>query len=290
MLLVRYRHRSASHPSVGVLEASEVRRVDAPRMGALLGLPVAEIRARLESAGDAVGVGDVTLLAPIDGRTEVWAAGVTYARSRDARIEESVTGDVYSRVYDAERPELFFKAAAWRVVTDGDPVAIRDDSPLNVPEAELAVVANAGGEIVGWTVCDDVSSRSIEGANPLYLPQAKIYAGSCALATGIRPAWELDASALDVSLEVHRGSALAWSGKISTERLRRTPAELLRHLFAADQFPEGVVLSTGTGIVPEIDFTLLEGDEVVISVDQVGTLRNSVMVGKSGFSWLAARS
>lgn len=289
MLLVRYRHGETRRPLVGVLDGPEVSSIDAPSVGGLLSLPLAEIRARLESGGETVPAAEVTLLAPIDGRTEVWAAGVTYARSRDARMEESVTADVYGLVYDADRPELFFKAAAWRVVTDGEPIAIRADSALNVPEAELAVVANARGDIVGWTVCNDVSSRSIEGANPLYLPQAKVYAGSCALATGIRPAWNLDVFALEISLEVRRAHGLAWSGTINTEQLRRTPSELLGHLFVGDYFPEGVVLSTGTGIVPEMDFTLLEGDEVVITIDEIGALRNRVSVGKSDFAWLAAR-
>jgi 2-dehydro-3-deoxy-D-arabinonate dehydratase len=289
MFLVRYQYGESGAPFVGVLEGPEVRRVDAPGIGALLSLPIAEIRERLECAADPVPVADVTLRAPIDGRMEVWAAGVTYARSRDARMEESTTADVYSLVYDADRPELFFKAVAWRVVTDGEPIAIRGDSPLNVPEAELAVVANADGDIVGWTVSDDVSSRSIEGANPLYLPQAKVYAGSCALATGIRPAWEVATDALNVFLEVRRGGVMAWSGTINTERLRRPPSELLSYLFAGDQFPEGVILSTGTGIVPEMDFALQEGDEVLITIDEVGTLRNSVRVGKASFAWLAAR-
>ena len=154
----------------------------------------------------------------------------------------------------------------------------------------MAVVANADAEIIGWTVCDDVSSRSIEGANPLYLPQAKVYAGSCALASGIRPAWEVDTAALDVCLEVRRDGGSAWSGTVSTDQLRRTPPELLSHLFAADQFPDGVILSTGTGIVPELDFTLQEGDEVVITIDEVGTLSNPLRVGKTTFGWLAARS
>ena len=153
------------------------------------------------------------LLPPIDGGTEVWAAGVTYARSRSAREEESSVSRVYELVYEADRPELFFKSVAWRVVTDGEPIGIRQDSDVNVPEAELALVVNAAGETVGYTVCNDVSSRSIEGENPLYLPQAKMYAGSCALASGIRPAWEVtDPGRLGIELEVSRAGGTGLAG------------------------------------------------------------------------------
>jgi 2-dehydro-3-deoxy-D-arabinonate dehydratase len=227
------------------------------------------------------------LLPPVDGRMEVWAAGVTYARSREARMEESSVADVYERVYGAERPELFFKAVPWRVVTDDEPIAIRRDSELNVPEAELAVVLNSVGETIGFTVCNDVSSRTIEGENPLYLPQAKVYAGSCALSSAIRPAWELDGGNLEITLEVRRDREIAWSGRVSTGQLRRTPAELSAFLFEEEQFPDGVILSTGTGIVPEMEFTLAVGDVVSITVDQVGTLSNHVVAGKGELAWLA---
>jgi len=287
MLLVRYRREHGGGPEVGVLEGGVVRHVEAAGIGALLRLSAVEIRERLESVREPVAVSDVSLLAPLDGRMEVWAAGVTYERSRSARMEESTTADVYDHVYGARRPELFFKAVAWRVVTDGEPVGLRSDSHLNVPEAELAAVANAYGEIVGWTVCNDMSSRSIEGENPLYLPQAKVFAGSCALATGIRPAWEIETAALNISLEVRRGGTVAWAGSVNTDQLRRTPTELISYLFAGEQFPEGVVLSTGTGIVPGMDFGLVDGDEVIVTVDRVGALRNVVRVGKEYFTWLA---
>src|SRR5262249_17628978 len=144
-------------------------------------------------------------LPPVDGLTEVWASGVTYHRSREARIEESGDGDVYARVYDAVRPELFFKAVAWRAGGGGDPVGGGAGSPSNTPEPELALVLNAAAELVGLTVCNDVSSRSIEGDNPLYLPQAKVYTGSCALGPGIRPAWEVDdPNALSISCTISR--------------------------------------------------------------------------------------
>jgi 2-dehydro-3-deoxy-D-arabinonate dehydratase len=195
----------------------------------------------------------------------------------DARVEESQTQDVYSRVYAADRPELFFKSVAWRVVTDGEPIAVRPDCSVTVPEPELAVVVTATGEVLGYTVCDDVSSRDIEGENPLYLPQAKVYAGSCALATGIRPAWEVpDWSRLEVSVAVLRDGATVFAGTTSTARMRRTVDELVECLFRAQDFPAGAVLSTGTGIVPDLDFTLRPGDVVDVTVAEVGTLSNPV--------------
>lgn len=240
----------------------------------LLALPAAEVRALVTAtaAGEPTAA-PVRLLAPVDGRMEVWAAGVTYRRSREARIAESSERSVYEKVYDADRPELFFKAVPWRVVTDGDPVAVRADSALNVPEPELGVVVNRHAEIVGYTVVDDVSSRSIEGENPLYLPQAKVYAGSCAIAPGIAPAWEVpDPLALEVSMTVRRGDGIAFHGTISTSALRRSPGELVRFLFDGQPYPDGVVLATGTGIVPELDFTLLTGDVVDIGIAGVGRL------------------
>jgi 2-dehydro-3-deoxy-D-arabinonate dehydratase len=276
VLLIRYRRRGKSDPEVGALEGARIRVVDADGIGGLLRHSIEEIRALVTGTGEEIALADVTLLAPVDGRMEVWAAGVTYARSRQARMEESATGDVYSRVYDAERPELFFKALPWRVVTDGEPIAVRRDSPLNVPEAELAAAVTAGGEIAGWTVCNDVSSRSIEGANPLYLPQAKVYAGSCALAAGIRPAWEVDAGALVIDIEVTRDGVATWSGRVGTDQLRRSPAGLVAHLYAEQPFPDGAILSTGTGIVPGMEWSLSDGDIVTISIDGVGRLRNPV--------------
>src|SRR4051794_36555517 len=173
-------------------------------------------------AGDVVP-GTPRLLAPLDGRTEVWAAGVTYERSRDARMEESSEQSVYDRVYAARRPELFFKSVAWRVVTDGEPIAVRSDSAVTVPEPELAVVVTAAAEVFGYTVCDDVSSRDIEGENPLYLPQAKVYAGSCSLATGIRPAWEVpDPGALGIGVRVTRTGDTVFEGATSTARMHRS--------------------------------------------------------------------
>jgi 2-dehydro-3-deoxy-D-arabinonate dehydratase len=249
------------------------------RIAELLALPAADLRALVTGLpGPTHELAGVTLLPPVDGRTEVWAAGVTYERSRDARVEESSERSVYERVYDAERPELFLKSVAWRVVTDGEPIAVRDDSALNVPEPELGLVVNADGDVVGYVVVDDVSSRTIEGTNPLYLPQAKIYAGSCAVSTGIRPAWEVpDAHALDITMTVRRGTGIAFHGTVSTSRLRRTADDLVGHLYHGQSFPDGAVLSTGTGIVPDIDFTLRPGDVVEIDISEVGRLTNSVV-------------
>jgi 2-dehydro-3-deoxy-D-arabinonate dehydratase len=172
------------------------------------------------------------------------------------------------------------------VVIDGEPIAIRPDSELNVPEPELAVLANAAGDVVGYLACNDVSSRSIEGANPLYLPQAKCYAGSTALSALVRPAWEVDAGALGISLSITRDGAEVFAGQTGTDRMRRTPAELLDYLFRCEHHPDGVVLSTGTGIVPDVTFSLREGDEVSIAIGSVATLVNPVVVGKEELAFL----
>jgi len=185
-------------------------------------------------------------MSPIDGSTEVWAAGVTYDRSRSARQEERAVSSVYELVYEADRSELFDKSAAWRVVTDGEPADIRLGSGLDVPEAELALVLSAEGRIVGDTVRSDMSSRSIEGENPLYLSQAKVYAGSCALATGIRPASEVaDAADLTIELRVKRDGRTAWGGTTSTVAVRRDFEDLARSLFAGQSFPTGVAWPPG---------------------------------------------
>ncbi len=274
------RYESEGVVLVGVLDGGGVRPV--PGVGSMAGLlagDLATARSAVEAAAGqpAVPVGDVRLLPPVDGLTEVWASGVTYERSMDARVEESQVQDVYSRVYAADRPELFFKSVAWRVVTDGEPIAVRPDSAVTVPEPEIAAVVTATAEVFGYTVCDDVSSRDIEGENPLYLPQAKVYAGSCALAPGIRPAWEVpDPSALAVEVRVTRAGATVFEGSTTTARMHRSVADLVSHLVAAQDFPAGAVLSTGTGIVPGLEFTLLEGDEVEVTVEHVGTLTNPV--------------
>lgn len=254
-------------------------------MAALLRLPLDEMRALVEAGGPPADVAEI--LSPIDGRTEVWASGVTYERSREARVEESTQKSVYELVYDAERPELFFKSPAWRVVTDGANVAIRGDSSLNVPEPELALAINSVGEIVGYLVCNDMSSRSIEGENPLYLPQAKFYAGACAISDGIRPVWEIDTRDLGIRLAVRRQNSVAFEGSTSTANLHRPLTELVEYLVLEENFPDGAVLSTGTGIVPAVSFTLALGDVVDIEIDSVGTLSNAVTTGKHNFAYLA---
>lgn len=255
----------------------------------LLSLTLEEIRATTDRlAADEPLPADAQLLAPIEGRTEVWAAGVTYHRSREARMVESErSADIYDRVYDAERPELFFKAASWRTVGTGRPIAVRADSPINVPEPELAIVVNSRAEIVGYTICNDVSSRSIEGDNPLYLPQAKTYLGSCALGPWITASWEIgDPYQLGIELIIERDDEIVWQGKANTSELHRGLEELVDYLFRADEFPDGVVLSTGTSLVPELPFTLSEGHVVRIAIDKLGELANPVVEGKAAMAFL----
>ncbi|HEY0792376.1 MAG TPA: substrate-binding domain-containing protein [Chthoniobacterales bacterium] len=219
------------------------------------------------------------LLPPI-GSQEVWAAGVTYERSREGRREEareSGAAVFYTRVYEAERPELFFKAAGWRAVGPGGAIRIRQDAVWNVPEPELAVIINSQAEIVGYTVGNDVSSRDIEGENPLYLPQAKVYDGSCALG----PAIYLTPEPLDldseVRLTIERGAGeVAFAGQVALSRIKRSFADLAECLFAELTFPVGAFLLTGTGIVPPNHFTLQPGDVVRIAIDPIGELVNRV--------------
>jgi len=269
---------------VGVLDGDVVTKfAGVESIAELLALPIDEFRAVCANPGGAaVSLGDVELLAPVDGRTEVWAAGVTYERSRTARMAESEqSADIYDRVYAAERPELFFKSAAWRVSGPGQPVSVRQDSTIDVPEPELAVVLNAAGAVAGYTICNDMSSRSIEGENPLYLPQAKIYLGGCAVGPWIVPAWEVpDPYALTIELTITRDRAVAWEGSASTASLHRKLDELAAYLFRADDFPAGVILSTGTSVVPDLPFTLEAGDAVQIRISAIGELINPVVRGK----------
>jgi 2-dehydro-3-deoxy-D-arabinonate dehydratase len=296
--LIRFRAAGGA-PRVGVLEDGQVRGL--PGIGAiadLLALPVLAVRELCtgQAAGDPPFESErfdpASLLAPLDGRTEVWAAGVTYERSRSARVQESLdSADIYDKVYDAPRPELFFKSAAWRVAGPGAAVSVRADSEVNVPEPELAAVLNAAGEPVGYTICNDLSSRSIEGENPLYLPQAKIYLGGCAAGPWIRPAWEVpDPYDLSMGMTITRDGAAAWVGQASTRGLRRTVPELARFLFREDEFPAGVLLSTGTSLVPDLPFTLRAGDEVRISIEEIGALVNPVVRGKTALPGTAQPS
>jgi len=218
------------------------------------------------------------ILAPI-GSQEVWAAGVTYFRSRDARMEESKGasgGNFYDRVYHAARPELFFKATPHRVVGPGAKVAIRDDSLWSVPEPELVLFISPGGKITGYTVGNDMSSRDIEGENPLYLPQAKVYDRSCALGPCLLvPDTALPAST-EIRIEIRREGKVAFSGSTTLNEMKRKPEELISYLYRHSSFPNGCFLLTGTGIVPPDSFTLKVGDEISITILPIGTLSNVV--------------
>jgi 2-dehydro-3-deoxy-D-arabinonate dehydratase len=219
-----------------------------------------------------------TILAPI-GSQEVWAAGVTYFRSRTARMEESEKaggGSFYDRVYDAERPELFFKSVAWRVVGNHGDVRIRHDSQWDVPEPELTLFATSSGTLVGYTIGNDMSSRSIEGENPLYLPQAKSYSGSAALGPCLYIPEEPLPADTTIDLSIIRGSVEVFSGEIALSQMKRTPDELLGFLYREMAFPQGCYLMTGTGIIPPSDFTLQKGDTIHISIEPIGTLTNTV--------------
>ncbi len=217
------------------------------------------------------------LLAPVSSETEVWGAGVTYLRSRDARTHESVNPNVYERVYEADRPELFFKSTANRVVGHGQKIGIRFDSISSIPEPEVAIVVNRFREVVGYTICNDVTARSIEGDNPLYLSQAKIYIGSTALGPDITPIWEAPhVREMGIRAEIVRGGAPVWRAETSLNELHRTFDELIEYLFRCQTFPHGVILSTGTGIVPPPDVHLQSGDFVRIEVDGIGELVNEV--------------
>lgn len=233
--------------------------------------------ARFATGAAAVLLSEVRVLPPTLPGTEIWAAGVTYESSKYARMSESEGGgDFYARVYVADRPELFFKATPHRTVGHGAPVRIREDSRWNVPEPEFAVAVAPTGEILGYTIGNDMSSRDIEGANPLYLPQAKVYLGSCSVGPWIVPANEIDPANCPIRLRIERSGATAFEGETSTARMRRTPKELVGWAMRENAFPGGLVLLTGTGIIPPDDFTLLPGDTVSIEVEGIGTLRNSV--------------
>jgi 2-dehydro-3-deoxy-D-arabinonate dehydratase len=220
--------------------------------------------------------------API-GSQEVWAAGVTYYRSRDARMAEAKDaggGDFYDRVYSAERPELFFKATASRVAAPGSHVRIRGDAAWSVPEPELTLVISPNGKIIGYTIGNDMSSRDIEGENPLYLPQAKVYDRSSALGPCILVSSDPLPTTTPIRLEIERAGKVEFSGATTLAELKRRPTVLVEYLFRENNFPAGAYLMTGTGIVPPDTFTLASGDRVRITIDPVGTLENVVMQGK----------
>ena len=218
------------------------------------------------------------ILAPI-AHQEVWAAGVTYFRSRGARMEEAQSaggGDFYDRVYSAERPELFFKSTASRTVGPNGKVRIRADAHWSVPEPELTLVVSPKGRIVGYTIGNDMSSRDIEGENPLYLPQAKVYNGSCALGPAILVSESPLPQSTEITLEIDRHGRVEFSGSVALTELKRDPKTLVEYLLRDNSFPSGCFLMTGTGIVPPSSFTLASGDRIRITIEPIGTLENEV--------------
>jgi 2-dehydro-3-deoxy-D-arabinonate dehydratase len=247
----------------------------------LLALPHDAARAAVERGAQAAstasnGTRVDAVLAPVDPGQEVWAAGVTYLRSRDGRIEEATDGDPYDRVYVAGRPELFFKATGRRVVAAGDAVGVRADSTWDVPEPELGLVLDSRGEVLGYVPGNDASSRTIEGENLLYLPQAKVYTASCALGPEIVPAWVAQAP-FDITLTIVRAGETVFEGSTSTDAMARTLPDLADWLFRGLDFPDGAIVLTGTGIVPGADFTLTPGDIVTIGIAGIGELANPVI-------------
>ena len=250
-------------------------------LDALLRLPLAEVRRAVSDDAmrdlPRLDPASVHLLAPADTQ-EVWAAGVTYLRSREARMAESQVQDVYARVYEADRPELFFKAAGWRVVPSGGDVGVRSDSAWNVPEPELAVLSNAHGEVVAFACANDMSSRAIEAENPLYLPQAKVYERSCAIGPAAVFAWDVDVSASVVGMQIVRRGATVFDGRASTAELVRDVGALTAVMHAAYPFPAGAWLLTGTSVVPPAEYTAEPGDVVRIWIDGLGTLVGRVVL------------
>lgn len=282
MPLVRYQIAGSETPRLGVLDGEQVFELTTPStVHAALQLPLADLQAAvqdvLDNTRDPLDIRQISLLAPIDTQ-EVWASGVTYSRSRDARMEESTQKDVYDLVYEAARPELFFKATPSRVSGPDGTVAIRGDSTWDVPEPELALVVNSHKEIVGYTIGNDVSSRSIEGENPLYLPQAKVYSACAAVGPAIVLVNEIDnPNDLEITLVIERNGEVNFEGKTSTSQIHRPLSELVEYLHRYNAFLSGAILMTGTGIIPPAEFTLEDGDVVNITIDKIGTLRNPVV-------------
>jgi 2-dehydro-3-deoxy-D-arabinonate dehydratase len=243
--------------------------------------PAETVRFLVDSGSPRLPLSSVSLLPPLDEQ-EVWAAGVTYKRSRAARMEESVSSaTVYDRVYSADRPELFFKSMGYKVVGPDKPVRIRRDSAWNVPEPEVALVIDRRMQIVGYTIGNDMSSRDIEGENPLYLPQAKVYDGACAIGPWITLAAAMPPrEEMEIRMAVLRKGKIAFEGQTTAGQLNRTFESLVEYLARDQTFRHGVVLLTGTGIVPDKDFTLEPGDMVNISIAGIGTLANPVVRGR----------
>ena len=289
MRLAKFREKSLA-VSAGILDGAVLRpfalpRANGPRTIAdLLAAPdPTSLSYQLfNPGGTVVPLSAVTLLPPIEEQ-EIWAAGVTYLRSKTAREEESASAggaSFYDKVYSAPRPELFFKATARRVVGPGQPIRARADSRWTVPEPELALVISPDMRIVGFTIGNDVSARDIEGENPLYLPQAKVYKQSCSLGPCVTVAAAMPPrESVRIRMAVSRGSTIAFEGETGLDRMARPLEELVDWLGRENEFPNGVILLTGTGVVPPDDFTLLAGDVVSISIDGIGTLTNPVVVG-----------
>lgn len=269
---------TASNPFALVVSKNGIYKTipGIPTLTQALQIRMSELKIAIEKDAGEVVTGE--LVPPVAPETEVWGAGVTYLRSRDARKEESDTPDVYQRVYEADRPELFFKATCRRTVGNGDPIGIRYDSEASVPEPEVAIVVNKFREIIGFSICNDMTARTIEGENPLYLPQAKSYLGSTSLGPDITLAW-LAPSAADMTIhaEIKRGSEIVWKADTALSGLNRTLPDLVNYLFRCQTFPDGVILSTGTGIIPPLEFITKEGDVISITVNGLGVLSNPVV-------------
>lgn len=260
--------------------------MDPHTLDALLRRPLFEIRDMLEGARRwswrALERTGLELAAPVESQ-EVWAAGVTYLRSREARLEETSTQRIYAHVYESDRPELFFKAAGWRVVPDGGDIGIRADSTWSVPEPELAVLANSRGEVVAYACGNDMSSRSIEGENPLFLPQAKVYDRSCSIGPAAVLAWHVDISRARVRMSIERQGRPVFDGSAAIADMTREPGKLIGVLYSSYTLPVGAWLLTGTSIVPPESYTAEHGDVVRIAIDGLGELMNRVtMVPHSG--------
>jgi len=285
MKLCRFEVATGSGVRIGLIVSDgnvmDLTSVGVQRMTNLLEHgDVADELARLShAAGTHYPLDEVRLLTPVESQ-EVWAAGVTYLRSKEARMVESeFSATAYDLVYEAVRPEIFFKSMPEKVVSPGEAVGIREDARWNVPEPELALVMNSAGKIVGFTIGNDMSSRDIEGENLLYLPQAKIYTGSCAVGPWIVVGMtEDDARQWTIHLQIRRGSKTVFSGETRINQIKRRFIELAEYLFRSQKFPHGAVLLTGAGIVPEDTFTLEANDSVRITISGIGTLENPVAV------------
>jgi 2-dehydro-3-deoxy-D-arabinonate dehydratase len=281
----RFRGRDAdAQPRIGAVVGDTVVDLSPAGVTSLASIldaadPAAAVRAARDRSAAPRPLADVMLLPPVE-RQEVWAAGVTYQRSKTARMEESdFSATAYDRVYDAARPEIFFKAVAEKVVGPGDGLGIRADAVWNVPEPELALVMNSRGDIVGHTIGNDMSSRDIEGENLLYLPQAKVYDRSCGLGPWIvLGCSEAEARGWTIAISIRREGREVFAGTTRVDQIKRSFAELADYLWRSQSFPHGVVLLTGTGVVPDESFTLAAGDRVTIVVDGIGTLGNPVLV------------